>query len=228
MMKKRVLLTLLMLVIVLAVLGLFVFTASAPPLSDVEPGSSERTPESTPEASAQAGAAALPCLSGSAGTCLLFPTISGQAISGESFTAPAGFDGSYALVIVPFDREQQERAIDWLVPAQTLAADYAGLSFYSVAALPDLTPFVRTLVIGGLDVALRDPVLRAVTVVTFLSDQSVFVGALELPDTEAIAVLLLDARQESRGTVLWLERGDYSTAAESALRDALDTLYGRG
>lgn len=206
--SRRLLLLIVLSAAALVIVLIAILSSLAPPTSNVTQTTAEP-------------AAASPCVESASGGCITFPTIVGQAISGVSFTAPADFANRYNIVIVPFDREQQESALSWLAPAQTLSAEFDDLGYYSVAALPDLTPFVRSLVIGGLDLGLQDQAVRAVTVVAFLEEQTRFAEALGLADTSAMAVLLV----ESGGRVLYRATGDYDSTGEQALREAVLALY---
>jgi hypothetical protein len=152
-----------------------------------------------------------------------FPEVTGETIDGAAFAAPDDFTGALNLVLVPFDRDQQGEAGEWLPLAQELAAEIDGLHYYSFALLPDLSWLVRGLVSGGLSLAVNDPDVRAVTVLSYRADQAELAEAMGLDDTDALAVLLLDAD----GVVLWSGRGPFDDALAGDLRTAVEE-YAKG
>lgn len=160
------------------------------------------------------------CQRADGGVCPAFPRITGDNLDGQSLTFPQAFEGRLNLVVVPFDREQQTAAIHWLPIFQQLAAAAPDARYYSIAALPNLNPAIRTLITGGLNIAITDPQIRSVTVVTFLEDQSLFTQALGLPHQEAMALLIA----AQNGEILWLGSGDYSPERADALRQAFNAL----
>lgn len=204
----RTLIVILMLAGLGAVIALAIISRNAPATSGVVLATEDAQP-------------AAACLSDNTGGCVVFPTITGQNVDGAAFSAPEDFAKPLNIVILPFDREQQERALNWLPLGQSLAAEYADVGYYSVAALPDLSPFVRGLVIGGLQLGVRDEAVRTVTVITFLEDQARFIAALGLADNSQMAVVVVDDTRR----LLYRAVGDYDEAQDSALRQFINDLH---
>jgi hypothetical protein len=151
------------------------------------------------------------------GDCAQLPTVTGTNLKNESLTFPAALAGDYTLVVMPFDREQQARAIEYVPLFQTLAQDNEGVAYASIAALPDLSAPIRLLVTGGMNAAVTDDAIRAVTVILYLENQLGFIEALGVPDTEQIQVFIFN----QSGQVLWRGAGDYSDAMADDIRAAL-------
>lgn len=162
---------------------------------------------------------AVPCLRRD-DACIRFPAVSGISIDNVEVALPADFTGEYRLVVMPFDREQQTRAIEWLPLFREIAAEQQGLTYYSVAALPDLAPAVKLLVLGGLSAGVTDAEVRAVTFVLFLQDQAAFAAALNISDLEQMTVLLLNRE----GEVLFQLSGDFDEEKASRLRMELENI----
>ncbi len=162
------------------------------------------------------------CARADGGACIAFPRVSGDNLDGATLTFPQAFAGRLNLVVVPFDREQQTNAAQWLPVFQQLAAAHSDIRYYSIAALPNLNPAIRTLVTGGLNIAITDPQVRAVTVVAFLEDQPLFIRALGLSHAEAMVVLIV----AQGGEILWQGIGDYTPQNASALQSAFSLLAG--
>jgi hypothetical protein len=193
-------------------IGVLVYGAAllyTPPTTSLLP-----TSEATAELTADPETTAQPASLGQ------FPSVIAENLNGEALTLPAQFGAAYNLVVVPFDRAQQTEAIEWLATFQALAASRPDLAYYSVAALTDLAPTVRLLVLGGLNLGVTDDAVRARTFVLFLEDQAAFVRALGEGDTASMRVLVVDRA----GQVLHQQYGPYNPQAADTLGQAVAAL----
>jgi hypothetical protein len=152
--------------------------------------------------------------------CLQLPTITGSNLAGQTQTFPTAFSKPYQLVVMPFNRDQQTRVLDFVPLFQELSASRPDLGYYSLAALPDLSAPIRLLVTGGMNAVVSDPGVREAAYIFYLEDQAAFLQALDLPDTEAIRIYLFD----QAGNVLWQSSGDFSPELADAIRKAIQEL----
>lgn len=159
------------------------------------------------------------CVQVTTGDCVRFPIVSGDTLNGETVQMPDFFTGDYNLVIVPFDREQQEAVIDWLPIMQELQTQYDGLAYYSIGALPDVSSGIRLLISGGMRLALDNDV-RDVSVLLYLQDQQAFADSLNISSLDASQLLILNPD----GEVIWQTDGTYSEASVQALREQIGML----
>jgi hypothetical protein len=150
-------------------------------------------------------------------TCLSLPSVTGSNLDIELLAFPAAFAGEVNLVVMPFDREQQVSALEYVPLFQSLAAENPGVAYYSLAALPDLAAPIRLMVTGGMNMAVSEPAIRRVTIIFYLENQPEFIRALNVSDTEAIQVFIFNRA----GEVLHQQSGDYSDAAAQTLTEAL-------
>ena len=150
----------------------------------------------------------------SAESCLRFPVVSGDSLTGESFTLPDDLSGDAVLVIVPFDERQQIDAQTWLPLARDLASTHPGFTYYNVPVFPSMSAPMRALIRGGMVLTIGDEALRAVTILVFLDDLAPFLSDLDIPDTGAMQVFLLN----SDGEVLWRGAGVFSDDMGDSLR----------
>lgn len=157
------------------------------------------------------------CLTTDDAACIRFPTITGQNLNGTDFTMPDDFTGTYNLVIIPFDREQQTLATDWLPFAQDLVASYAGLRYYDVAVFPDIAAPFRLAARSGLIALIPDFAIREITITAFLDDRDAFLEAMDIDDVEDIYIVLLNAT----GEVLWRTTGTFDEAKGEELQTQL-------
>jgi hypothetical protein len=201
-------------------IGVLVYGAAllyTPPTTSLLPTPAPQlAPESTAELTAEPG----PETTAQPASLGQFPLVVAENLNGEALTLPTQFDGAYNLLVVPFDRAQQTDAIEWLATFQTLAASRPDLAYYSVAALTDLAPTVRLLVLGGLNLGVTDDTVRARTFVLFLEDQAAFVRALGAGDTASMRVLVVDGA----GQVLHQQYGPYNPQAAAELSRVVAAL----
>jgi hypothetical protein len=162
------------------------------------------------------------CLTDTDGTCLTLPTFSGTDLNDTTYTFPEALGGDYQLIVMPFDRDQQVRAATWLEPFREIASNYERVEYYSIAALPDLSPAIRGLVVSGMRFNVQDDLTRARLIVVFLENQPAFLEILNITDTDTIRLFITDAD----GTLYWQGSGDYNPSTEDDLREALARLAG--
>lgn len=149
--------------------------------------------------------------------CLQFPVVTGENLPGESFTLPADFQGTQTFVILPFNEDQQIQAETWLPLARELAQANPTLAYYNVPVFPDLNAPVRVLIRGGLNLAITDESLRALTITLFLENRDQFLAELNIPNTDTIQAFLLN----DAGEVLWRGAGVYDADQGASLRAAV-------
>jgi|GEM_PF-1098011 len=152
--------------------------------------------------------------------CLQLPTITGANLAGQTRTFPAAFTQPYQLVVMPFNREQQSRVLDFVPLLQEVSANRADLGYYSLAALPNLSAPIRLLVSGGMNMAVTDPTVREAAYIFYVEDQAAVLQALNLPDAKTIRIYLLD----QTGHVLWQASGDFTPELANAIRKAIAAL----
>lgn len=158
------------------------------------------------------------CITGSDDSCLALPQITGENLEGDEITLPDAISSDYALVVMPFSREQQEAAQGWLPIFENMAQADERLSYYNLAVLVVEAPF-RPLVTGGLNLGVRDPDVRQAVIVAFVEEeaQQQTIAALNVTNTDEMLVLLVD----SDGQVVWQGAGAHDDALETALRAAI-------
>lgn len=160
------------------------------------------------------------CLRDADDTCLIMPGTNGYNINSQEIIFPDDFETDYHLVVMPFDREQQVLAVTWLPLFQALVAEHDEIQLWSIAALPDLNPGVRLLVLGGISAAISDVSIRPQIGVLYLEDQATFLDALGVEGIEDIQVFILDAD----GVVYYRDSGAYTDEKGQEFRDVLEGL----
>jgi hypothetical protein len=158
------------------------------------------------------------CIESDGGVCIKFPAVTGTNLLGAAHDLPQDFAGSYNLVVISFDEDQTVRAEGWLPLARELAEQNPDFAYYSLPTLKAMTPLVRGIITGGMNVVIPDEHLREITIMLFLDDLDSFLNGLSITDTNGLQVFLLNAA----GEVIWRASGDYSETSGAALRTALE------
>lgn len=167
-------------------------------------------------APATSGVESAACLSGAAG-CLRFPTVSGDTLTGETLSLPDDFGGEVVFVALPFSDQQALETETWLDFVLAAAEEFPGFAYYNAPIFTDLPGALRVMIRGGMSAAIPDESLRAITVTVFLEDREAFIAALDLPDAETMAILLLNAD----GEIIWRGSGAFTEEQGESLRAVL-------
>lgn len=157
------------------------------------------------------------CLADTAGKCYQMPAVNGVNLDNQPVRFPDDFSDEYYLVVMPFDRDQQVNAITWLPRFQALAEQYETVSYFNIAALPDLNAGIRFLVIQGMSAGMRDDTVRQQVGILFLEEQQAFLDALAIDDTDTIRVFIIGGD----GTLYYRDSGVYDDDAGDKLTAAL-------
>ncbi len=160
------------------------------------------------------------CLQNIVGECLILPILSGLTINSAEITFPDDFETDYQLVVMPFDREQQELAVTWLPLFQELVAETDQADLWSIAALPELNAGIRLLVLGGLSAAISDADIRPQITAVFLADQQALLDQLAVESPDDVRVFIMDAE----GIIYYTDHGVYTDDAGIAFRAAFQEL----
>ena len=147
---------------------------------------------------------------------IVFPTVAGRDLEMRERALPAAFEGTLRLVLVAFQRWQQQEVDTWLGPAAKIAAGDADFRYYEVPTLGRAYSWMRGFIDGGMRSGVPDPAARARTITLYL-DKAPFLRKLAISDEKHITALLLD--ENSR--IIWRATGLCDDAKLRDLRDAL-------
>lgn len=148
-----------------------------------------------------------------------FPEVSGYNLMRQEFNFPEDFEGTYNLVIIPFQQVQQRDVNTWLPAAQELERIYPGLIYYELPTIYKLPTLSRTFINEGMRAGIPDQTARERTI-TFYLDKEEFKKALGITSEESIQLFLVDRG----GNILWREEGLFSNSKTQSLVDLLEEL----
>jgi hypothetical protein len=145
-----------------------------------------------------------------------FPAVRASNLNRRAFNLPADFESERNLVIVAFQRNQQELVETWTAPIRDLLARYPDLRFFELPTISRRNPLFRAWLDGAMRDGIPDHQSREQTITLYL-DKVVFRQALGLPHEDTIYLLLVDRE----GHVYWRAEGEYSAQLAAELEQVV-------
>jgi hypothetical protein len=144
-----------------------------------------------------------------------FPKLTASSLEKQAFSLPEDFAGDRNLLLIAFQREQQQNVDTWLHQMKRFEHS-SGLKYYELPTIDRLNPFFRWFINSGMRRGIPDRNARARTITLYL-DKPAFRKALNIPDEKRIYAILVDRS----GRVLWRAEGDFDEAKAASLQAAL-------
>jgi hypothetical protein len=153
----------------------------------------------------------------------VFPNVSGSNLERRTFNLPQDFEGKLNLVALAFEQWQQTDVNSWLPTIGRLRELYPSLQFYELPTLTQFNGLFQGFIDGGMRSGISDKATREVTITLYL-DRAAFLRTLEIPDTKAVVLLLVD----SEGKIYWRGQGAFDEVQAGGLKQTLTTLNKEG
>lgn len=147
---------------------------------------------------------------------ITFPKISSSNLEGQKFELPQDFKGKLNIVLIAFQREQQDLVDEWLPFLNDLARRNPDIAFYELPTLNISYILVRRVIDGGMQAGIPDKNARERTITLYLN-KKIFRKELDIPDEKTIYVLLIN----KKGKVIWRTRGSFTIEKSSDLENAV-------
>jgi hypothetical protein len=144
-----------------------------------------------------------------------FPKLTASNLEKQTFSRPEDFAGDRNLLLIAFQREQQQNVDTWLHQMKRFE-HFSGFQYYELPTIDRLNPFFRWFINSGMRRGIPDRNARARTITLYL-DKPSFRSALNIPDEKRIYAILVDRS----GGVLWRTEGDFDEAKAASLQAAL-------
>ena len=135
-------------------------------------------------------------------------------LADETKSFPSEFPGERTLLLIAFEREQQDTLDYW--SAKLNLRTPGGPEWLELPVIDDPGAFMRWFVDTGMKSGIPDPAVRA-HVFTIYTPRKAFVRHLGLPDTEQVYLAIADRT----GRILFHVSGEWSAAKERSLRTAM-------
>ena len=85
-----------------------------------------------------------------------FPVVSGFNLNRQNFEFPRDFGGDYNLVIVPFQRYQQQIVDTWIPFVQEMEASFPSFVYYELPTIYEMPVLSRTFLNEGMRAGIPD------------------------------------------------------------------------
>lgn len=146
-----------------------------------------------------------------------FPTVQGSNLQRQKLTLPQDLAGTLNVVLIPFQRWQQDTVDTWVPFLRQLEGERDGVYYYELPTIQQMNVLSRTFINEGMRAGIPDPVARERTITLYL-DKVAFRRALDLPHEDDIYVLLVDRQ----GQVLWRAEGAHTPQKAKSLAAAIE------
>ncbi len=148
-----------------------------------------------------------------------FPTVQGSNLSGKHYRLPRDFEGEYNVLLIPFQRHQQDNVDTWGPFLERLESKHVTVRYYELPTIQNYGRIQQFFIDSGMRGGIPDPRVRARTITLYL-DIAGFNAALNLPTVNDIYILLVNRD----GDVLWRTHGDYNQEKGEELLARLEEL----
>lgn len=153
-------------------------------------------------------------LPGPSGSDGVFPPMQVKNLADETKSFPAEFPGEKTLLLIAFEREQQELLDDWSARLSLRAT--GAPEWLELPVIDDPGAFFRWFVDVGMKQGIREERVRS-RVFTVYAPREDFVRLLGLPDRMQVHLVVADRS----GRILCKVSGDWSEAKQQVLLSAL-------
>ncbi len=134
-----------------------------------------------------------------------FPLVSGFNLNRQEFEFPRDFGAELNLVIVPFQRYQQEIVNTWVPFVQDVEVGFPNFIYYELPTIYEMPVLNRTFLNEGMRAGIPDETARERTITLYL-DKAKFKDALDITSEDDIYLFLVDRT----GEILWQTTGEYT------------------
>lgn len=148
-----------------------------------------------------------------------FPRLIAPNLEKRTFTLPDDFEGSRNLLLVAFQREQQQQVDTWLREMRRFEELDPEFRYYELPTIQSPNRLVRWFIDTGMRRGIPDQKARSRTITLYI-DKQPFLKALGITDESQICCFLVNRS----GQVLWRAAGGFDDAKAVSLRECLQSL----
>ena len=120
-----------------------------------------------------------------------FPQVGGMNLHGDEQQFPDCLQAEQTILIVAFQRWQQEWVDEWYAQIDPLLKSNIKLAYYEVPTISKLSSPIRWWIYKGMRGGIEDPQMRS-SVITLHIDKEPFKKHLNIIDEEIVYVFLVD------------------------------------
>ncbi|MBC8100836.1 MAG: hypothetical protein H7Y11_15460 [Armatimonadetes bacterium] len=151
---------------------------------------------------------------------MIFPTVGGENLSGQTYILPYGLEGEFNLLMIAFEPAQQFLVRTWLPLLGQLADQYTHFRYYQLPTLNRFGEDRRTFIDQAMRRGISDPNLRD-QVITLYLDKAAFCQTLNIRGESTIYLLLID----HEGIIHWRTEGIATQHKKDDLATTVERLF---
>jgi hypothetical protein len=148
-----------------------------------------------------------------------FPRLIASNLEKRTFTLPDDFEGSRNLLLVAFQREQQQQVDTWLREMKRFEELDPEFRYYELPTIQSPNRLVRWFIDTGMRRGIPDQKARSRTITLYI-DKKPFVKALGIAAENRIYCFLVNRS----GQVLWRTEGEFDDSKAASLGECLQRL----
>jgi hypothetical protein len=141
-----------------------------------------------------------------------FPTAKGSNLQRKRLSLPQDFDGELNIVLIAFERWQQNTVDTWLPFVEELEQRYDGVRYFELPVIQQMNFIAKTFINEGMRAGIPNTKARERTITLYL-DKPAFRQGLDISHEREIYILLLD----QEGNVIWRSEGAFTSKKGEAL-----------
>ena len=147
---------------------------------------------------------------------MIFPTIRTKDLNGRSLTLPRDFEGEFNLLLLAYQRWQQQQVDGWLPFARQLERVHPGFHHYELPVVGPMNRIGRFFLDEGMRSGIREEEMRA-RVLTLYVDKAPLNRQLWISSEQEITALLV----QRNGAIRWRAAGAWTPDKGAALQGNL-------
>jgi hypothetical protein len=140
------------------------------------------------------------------GMAMRFPTAAGSNLQRKKISLPKDFDGELNIVLIAFERWQQNTVDTWLPFVEKLEQRFDGVRYFELPVIQQMNFIAKTFINEGMRAGIPNTKARERTITLYL-DKLAFRQALNLSHERDIHILLVD----QGGNVIWRSEGAFTS-----------------
>ncbi len=132
----------------------------------------------------------------------VWPSLEGSDLNKRKIQLPGGLAGELNVLLVAFQREQQNDVDTWLPLLPALMKAHPKLAYYEIPVISRSNSLLSWIIDNGMRGGIPDKQQRARTITLYL-DKKPFLKTLEISSEDRIYILVVN----KNGKVLWRTEG---------------------
>jgi hypothetical protein len=150
----------------------------------------------------------------------VFPSLTFANLNKQDVQLPQGLKGDVNLVLIAFQREQQNDLDTWLKVLPEVVGKHPDVAYYEIPTIDRMNSFMRWFINTGMRGGIPDKAQRERTI-TLYTDKKAFREALKLASEDRVYVLAIN----KKGEVLWRTEGLQSAEKQASLETFLNSRH---